>query len=126
MSDRAQAVKLTHVPTGIVVKHDEQRTTAANFEAAKRVMQVKLALRNIALLQPFHGTAMRTYDYQNGYVIDHRASSADLYRSLQPFMDGYKTSHLVLRSHLIAALTAAGIELPFQEGNAIIVIRGGR
>lgn len=121
VSEKAQAVRLTHVPTGIVVESNTQRATEANLEVAKRVMQVRLALLTAQiLLKPIYNAAMRTYDYSNGYVIDNRSSN--VYRLLQPFVDGYKTSHLVLRSHLIAELTATGGVLPFQKGNAIIVI----
>ena len=93
------AVRLTHVPTGIVVTCQDQKSQIKNFEKALKVLRTRLfdmeykkyldeiaSQRKTMVSTGDRSAKIRTYNYPQGRVTDHRISLT-LY-NLSAIMDG--------------------------------------
>ncbi|WP_406617340.1 peptide chain release factor 1 [Mycoplasmopsis adleri] len=95
------AVRITHLPTGIVVTSQDERSQIANRETAMMVLKSKLYDLEIQKKQEEesgyrklagHGDRsekIRTYNYPQDRVTDHRISYST---SLKPIMEGKLTA----------------------------------
>jgi len=93
------AVRLTHIPTGIVVTCQDQKSQIKNFEKALKVLRTRLfdmeykkyldeiaSQRKTMVSTGDRSAKIRTYNYPQGRVTDHRISLT-LY-NLSAIMDG--------------------------------------
>ena len=93
------AVRLTHVPTGVVVECQEERSQIKNYEKALSVLRTKLfeaeynkrlneraAKRKTMVSTGDRSAKIRTYNYPQGRITDHRIGLT-IY-NLGPFMNG--------------------------------------
>jgi peptide chain release factor 1 len=93
------AVRLTHIPSGLVVTCQDQKSQIKNFEKAMKVLRTRLfdmeykkyldeiASRRKTMVSTGDRSAkIRTYNYPQGRVTDHRIGLT-LY-NLAPIMDG--------------------------------------
>ena len=96
---RESAVRLTHIPTGIMVVCQEERTQLQNKERAMKVLRARLLARKRAqeLAQRGDerkeqiGTAdrsekIRTYNFPQNRITDHRIKKS--WHNLEKIMDG--------------------------------------
>ena len=93
------AIRLTHVPSGIVVSCQDQKSQIKNFEKALKVLRTRLfdmeykkyldeiaSQRKTMVSTGDRSAKIRTYNYPQGRVTDHRISLT-LY-NLSAIMDG--------------------------------------
>ena len=93
------AVRLTHIPSGIVVECQEERSQIKNFEKALKVLRSRMyevelnkahearaAIRKTMVSTGDRSAKIRTYNYPQGRVTDHRIGLT-LY-NLSTFMNG--------------------------------------
>ncbi|TVQ93981.1 MAG: peptide chain release factor 1 [Bacteroidetes bacterium] len=93
------AVRLTHIPTGIVVTCQDQKSQIKNFEKALKVLRTRLfdmeykkyldeiaSQRKTMVSTGDRSAKIRTYNYPQGRVTDHRIALT-LY-NLSAIMDG--------------------------------------
>lgn len=93
------AVRLTHIPSGIVVECQEERSQIKNYEKALKVLrsrmyevelnkahQERAAIRKTMVSTGDRSAKIRTYNYPQGRVTDHRIGLT-LY-NLSSFMNG--------------------------------------
>lgn len=93
------AVRLTHIPTGVVVECQEERSQIKNYEKALSVLRTKLfeaeynrrmteraAKRKTMVSTGDRSAKIRTYNYPQGRITDHRIGLT-IY-NLGPFMNG--------------------------------------
>ncbi len=93
------AVRLTHVPTGVVVECQDQRSQIKNYEKALTVLRTRLfeaeynkrmleraAKRKTMVSTGDRSAKIRTYNYPQGRITDHRIGLT-IY-NLGPFMNG--------------------------------------
>lgn len=93
------AVRLTHIPTGIVVECQDGRSQHKNYDKALKVLRTRLyekelqksmdaisAKRKTMVSTGDRSAKIRTYNYPQGRITDHRIGLT-LY-NLQSFMDG--------------------------------------
>ncbi|HYG50532.1 MAG TPA: peptide chain release factor 1 [Flavobacteriales bacterium] len=93
------AVRLTHVPTGVVVECQEERSQIKNYEKALTVLRTRLfeaeynkrmqeraAKRKTMVSTGDRSAKIRTYNYPQGRITDHRIGLT-IY-NLGPFMNG--------------------------------------
>jgi len=93
------AVRLTHIPTGIVVSCQDERSQIKNYEKALKVLRSKLydlelasqqesigAERKLMIKNNDRSDKIRTYNYPQGRVTDHRIGLT--MHNLSAFMDG--------------------------------------
>jgi peptide chain release factor 1 len=82
----ANVIRATHVPTGITVRASESRSQWSNRQAARRLLESKVASRRAAkgheeiakdrrdqVGSGQRGDKVRTIRLQDGHVIDHRS-----------------------------------------------------
>jgi len=93
------AIRLTHIPTGIIAECQEERSQHKNYEKAMKVLRAriyqsevqlkneKLSKKRKSLLSTGDRSAkIRTYNYPQGRVTDHRINKSIYY--LDKFMNG--------------------------------------
>lgn len=93
------AVRLTHIPTGIVVQCQDQKSQTKNYEKALDVLRTRIyemehqkyldeiaSKRRTMVSTGDRSAKIRTYNYPQGRVTDHRIGLS-IY-NLQAFMDG--------------------------------------
>lgn len=81
VNKRETAVRITHLPTGLVAQSQDERSQGQNKKHAMRVLQERIAqeeresydrrLNDLRKAQ-IEGLRIRTYNYQTDTVIDHR------------------------------------------------------
>lgn len=99
------AIRLTHLPTGIVVQCQDQKSKLKNYEKALKVLRSRIyemelqkhlaevsAKRKTMVATGDRSAKIRTYNYPQGRVTDHRINLT-LY-NLQSVMDGDLTEVL--------------------------------
>jgi len=114
------AVRLTHIPTGIVVSCQDGKSQLKNLEKALKVLRARLYERELKKQQEAVGAErksmvksgdrsekIRTYNYPQGRVTDHRISYT--VHNLPVVMDGGIES-------MIEALRIADSTAKMQEG----------
>jgi len=100
VNKRESAVRLLHLPTGIIVTCQEERTQQSNKEIAMQVLRARLLARKreqeLAQLSQERnsqiGAAMRaekikTYNFPQNRLTDHRIKKS--WHSLEKIIDGY-------------------------------------
>lgn len=93
------AIRLTHIPTGIIAECQEERSQHKNYEKAMKVLRAriyqselkrkneKLSKERKSLISTGDRSAkIRTYNYPQGRVTDHRINKSIYY--LDKFMNG--------------------------------------
>ncbi|MBU0488107.1 MAG: peptide chain release factor 1 [Bacteroidetes bacterium] len=93
------AVRLTHIPSGIVASCQDQKSQIKNFEKAMEVLRTRLykleydkyldviaSKRKTMISTGDRSAKIRTYNYPQGRVTDHRIGLSLF--NLQPVMDG--------------------------------------
>ncbi|MEM6632607.1 MAG: peptide chain release factor-like protein, partial [Bacteroidota bacterium] len=93
------AVRLTHIPTGVVVSMQDEKSQIKNREKAMRILRTRIydmemakrkaeevALRRSLVSTGDRSAKIRTYNFPQGRVTDHRISLT-IY-NLQGIMDG--------------------------------------
>ncbi|WP_259285638.1 peptide chain release factor 1 [Candidatus Karelsulcia muelleri] len=93
------AIRLTHIPTGIIAECQEERSQHKNYEKAMKVLrariyQSELKIKNEKLSKERkdlistgdRSAKIRTYNYPQGRVTDHRINKSIYY--LDKFMNG--------------------------------------
>lgn len=93
------AIRLTHIPTGLVVSCQDEKSQIKNLEKAKKVLISRLydiemkkqqdslsSDRKSMIKNSDRSEKIRTYNYPQGRITDHRINYS-LY-NLQSFMDG--------------------------------------
>ncbi len=93
------AVRLTHIPTGIVVQCQDQKSQLKNFDKALEELRTRIfnleyskyldeiaAKRKTMVSTGDRSAKIRTYNYPQGRITDHRINYT-IY-NLQAFMDG--------------------------------------
>ena len=131
------AVRLTHIPTGIVVGMQDSRSQHKNREKAWQILRAKLAQKRreereqelIALRRKIMGGVamtgredkVRTYNYSQQRVTDHRCGSET--GNLSDVLEGGGTLERMMRDvkewmqeQEVAALAAAAAEDEIGEG----------
>ncbi|MGX9340343.1 peptide chain release factor 1 [Mycoplasma sp. 128] len=95
------AVRITHIPTGLVVTSQDERSQIANRQQAMKLMKSKLYEMEVRKREEEEGTIrklagsgdrsekIRTYNYPQDRVTDHRIGFST---SLKNVMDGNMTS----------------------------------
>ena len=99
MNRTESAVRVTHIPTGIVVECQDERSQIKNMERALKVLRTRLYERELQKVQAERAlkrktmvstgdrsAKIRTYNYPQGRVTDHRIGLT-LY-NLSAIMDG--------------------------------------
>lgn len=93
------AIRLTHIPTGIVVSCQDQKSQVKNLEKAMMVLRTRLfereyskyldgisAKRKTMVSTGDRSAKIRTYNYPQSRITDHRINFTSY--NLQSFMDG--------------------------------------
>ncbi|QND78288.1 Peptide chain release factor 1 [Candidatus Karelsulcia muelleri] len=93
------AIRLTHIPTGIIAECQEERSQHKNYEKAMKVLRAriyqselkikneKLSKERKSLISTGDRSAkIRTYNYPQGRITDHRINKSIYY--LDKFMNG--------------------------------------
>lgn len=93
------AIRLTHIPTGIVVSCQDQKSQVKNLEKAMTVLRTRLfekeyskyldgisAKRKTMVSTGDRSAKIRTYNYPQSRITDHRINYTSY--NLQTFMDG--------------------------------------
>jgi len=93
------AIRLTHIPTGIVVSCQDQKSQVKNLEKAMTVLRTRLfekeyskyldgisAKRKTMVSTGDRSAKIRTYNYPQSRITDHRINYTSY--NLQAFMDG--------------------------------------
>ncbi|MDO5760405.1 MAG: peptide chain release factor 1 [Bacteroidota bacterium] len=93
------AIRLTHIPTGIVVSCQDQKSQVKNLEKAMMVLRTRLfereyskyldsisAKRKTMVSTGDRSAKIRTYNYPQSRITDHRINYTSY--NLQAFMDG--------------------------------------
>ena len=93
------AIRLTHIPTGIVVSCQDQKSQVKNLEKAMTVLRTRLfekeyskyldgisAKRKTMVSTGDRSAKIRTYNYPQSRITDHRINYTSY--NLQSFMDG--------------------------------------
>jgi peptide chain release factor 1 len=93
------AIRLTHVPTGIVVSMQDEKSQIKNLEKAMNILRTRIfeleyqkyldeisSKRKTMVSTGDRSAKIRTYNYPQGRVTDHRINHS-IY-NLQAFMDG--------------------------------------
>jgi len=96
---RESAVRITHIPTGITVASQQERTQAANKETAMKILRSKLYAKKIEEEEKQKGTMrrrqigtgersekIRTYNFPQNRVTDHRIKKS--WHNLEAILDG--------------------------------------
>jgi len=96
---RESAVRITHIPTGITVASQQERTQAANKETAMKILRSKLYAKKIEEEEKQKGTMrrrqigtgersekIRTYNFPQNRVTDHRIKKS--WHNLETILDG--------------------------------------
>lgn len=96
---RESAVRITHIPTGITVASQQERTQAANKETAMKILRSKLYAKKIEEEEEQKGTMrrrqigtgersekIRTYNFPQNRVTDHRIKKS--WHNLEAILDG--------------------------------------
>ncbi len=117
------AIRLTHVPTGIVVQCQDQKSQLKNFDKALEELRTRIfnleyqkyldeiaGKRKTMVSTGDRSAKIRTYNYPQGRITDHRINYT-IY-NLGPFMDGEiqdMLDHLVLAENAERLKEAGGI-----------------
>ena len=96
---RETAVRITHIPSGIVVTSQTERNQLLNKENAMSILEAKLLVstkekeeeelhgtRNIQIKQAKRAEKIRTYNFPQDRVTDHRIKKS--WHNLEEIMDG--------------------------------------
>lgn len=108
------AVRLTHIPTGIVVTCQDERSQIKNYERALKVLQTRISKmvhekhdneireqKKEFVKSGDRADKIRTYNYPQNRITDHRVEGLTVY-NLDHVMDGYLDEIIkVLKSKLI-------------------------
>lgn len=99
VNKRDSAVRITHIPTNIVVSSQQERTQLANRETALRILRSKLYARQIEQKLKKEGAArreqigtgersekIRTYNFPQDRITDHRIKKK--WHNLEHILDG--------------------------------------
>lgn len=121
------AVRLTHIPTGVVVECQDGRSQLKNYETAMKVLRTKLyeaevekkekeiaASRKSQVSTGDRSAKIRTYNYPQGRVTDHRINLT-LY-NLDAIIGG--EIHEIIES-LRMAENAEKLKEGLKDGNAV-------
>ncbi len=125
MQKTDSAVRITHLPTGIVVSCQDERSQLKNKERAMRILRSRLLelaqkeqsekiteSRRVQVKTGERAEKIRTYNFPQNRVTDHRIN-LDLY-NLQAILDGDLDELLdVLESNYIKQKLEEGLLLPF-------------
>jgi peptide chain release factor 1 len=108
---RESAVRILHIPTGIIVTSQTLRTQAANREQALKILRAKLAEKKRLEEETAVGTArkaqigsgdrsekIRTYNFPQDRVTDHRIGKT--WHNLKAILDGDLDSIVEALEHL--------------------------
>ncbi|MCR4428763.1 MAG: peptide chain release factor 1 [Caldiserica bacterium] len=119
------AVRITHIPTGIVVSCQDERSQLKNKERAMRILRSRILeiaqrdqaekiteSRRVQVKTGERAEKIRTYNFPQNRVTDHRIN-LDLY-NLQAILDGELDELLdALESNYIEKKLEEGLLLPF-------------
>lgn len=108
------AVRLTHIPTGIVVTCQDERSQIKNYERALKVLQTRISKmvhekhdneireqKKEFVKSGDRADKIRTYNYPQNRITDHRVEGLTVY-NLDHVMEGYLDEIIkVLKSKLI-------------------------
>ncbi|MGX7593203.1 PCRF domain-containing protein [Candidatus Karelsulcia muelleri] len=99
------AIRLTHLPTGIIAECQEERSQYKNLEKAMKVLKDRIlnlkiskqiknlsTKRKILISTGDRSEKIRTYNFHKGRVTDHRLKKS--FYNLEEFMNG-KIEHLI-------------------------------
>jgi peptide chain release factor 1 len=117
------AVRITHIPTGIVVTNQDQKSQHKNKEKAMKVLKARLydmqeqerlakegADRKEQVGTGDRSGRIRTYNYPQGRISDHRINLT-LYR-LDPIMNDGLLDEVIdplITDHQVKLMEAAGV-----------------
>lgn len=99
VNKRESAVRVTHIPTGIAVSSQQERTQLANKETALKILRSKLYARKLEKELKKEGAArreqigtgersekIRTYNFPQDRITDHRIKKK--WHNLEDILDG--------------------------------------